>query len=141
MNTSNIKSQFIDTLRATNREGMEDVISFIERYGFFTVNNDNQHPSRPAQHYWDIFQKALQNASQSHLNKDSLAICSLLQGVCKCYGMNHLHAHSSRSIAILSELGLKLNRDEALAIRFPMGKLHRLQADEFNGGKLRKAIQ
>ena len=54
------------------------------------------------------------------LDKDSLAISTLLHDFCNCRGMRHIKGHGRRSAMMLKELGFHLSQEEFLAIRFHM---------------------
>ena len=54
------------------------------------------------------------------LDKDCLAISTLLHDFCNCRGMRHIKGHGRRSAMMLKELGFHLSKEEFLAIRFHM---------------------
>lgn len=54
------------------------------------------------------------------LDANSLAVCTLLHDFCDCRGKHHIKGHGYRSAMMLKELGLHLNDDEFLAIRYHM---------------------
>lgn len=125
-----IKEQIIDTLRATGRENMENVIRYMEQNGFFTryCHRHHRYVGGLADHAWQTYQLALamdeervkKNPNQLALDKASLSICTLLHDFCNCHDMRHIRGHGQRSAAMLKELGLHLSSDEFLAIRFHM---------------------
>ena len=92
-----VKEKIIGTLRATGRENIEQVIDYMENNGFFTKSCHRHHHYRGglADHAWQTYQAALkfydQNITKQPLNKDSIAIATLLHDFCNCKGMNHIH--------------------------------------------------
>lgn len=124
------KEHIINTLRATGRENMENVIEYMLNKGFFSGHCHRHHHYMGglADHAWQTYQGALaieterlaKNPSLQPLDKDSLAISALLHDFCDCHGMQHIRNHGRRSAKMLKELGLHLSKDEFLAIRFHM---------------------
>ena len=125
-----VKERIISTLRATGRENIENVITYMTERGFFSVGCHHHHKYQGglADHAWQTYQLAVkaqeenlkQHPYASALDDGSLAICALLHDFCDCHGMHHIHRHGSRSAAMLKELGVHLTSDEFLAIRFHM---------------------
>ena len=125
-----VKEQIISTLRATNRENIEEVIAYMEKNGFFTRGCHRHHHyyGGLADHAWQTYQFAQKADEEYHrlhpnapvVDKDSLAICAILHDFCNCHGMHHIHCHGRRSAGMLKELGFHLTSDEFLAIRFHM---------------------
>lgn len=154
----NLKKLFIERLRSTRREGMENVISNLERLGFFTAPASTKfHLSIPGGlmlHSWNVCNTALMLRDQMILMKpelqeklpiDSVIIASLLHDVCKSdiYKETLLNrkndqgfwekvpgyeadcsnfpmGHGEKSVIMLITMGLKLTKDEMLAIRWHM---------------------
>lgn len=123
------KQLIIDTLSATGRENIDNVINYMDSHGFFTARCHKHHHYEGglADHSWQtyLFAKKIAEAikacgSSSSINPDSVAICALLHDFCKCRGMYHLAGHGQRSADMLKELGLHLSAEEFLAIRFHM---------------------
>ena len=127
-----IKKAIIDRLRATNRENIETVIEYMEKHGFFTYHCQHHHhyDGGLAEHAWQTYQiaqrlddeRCANNPNAQKLDENSLAICSLLHDFCNCSGMRDVgeHQHGKRSSDMLKALGLKLNQQEFLAVRFHM---------------------
>ena len=138
-----IKDNIINRLRETNRENIEKVIDYMEKNGFFEVGCHRHHRYNGglADHAWQTYQLAMKEEMDNKrlhpivplLDKDSLAICTLLHDFCDCHGMHHIHNHGRRSAKMLKELGFHLTQEEFLAIRFHMSlkdkKTHRLYED------------
>jgi hypothetical protein len=154
----NLKKLFIERLLSTQREGMENVISNLERLGFFTAPASTKfHLSIPGGlmlHSWNVCNTALMLRDQMILMKpelqdklptDSVIIASLLHDVCKSdiYKETLLNrkndqgfwekvpgyeadcsnfpmGHGEKSVIMLITMGLKLTKDEMLAIRWHM---------------------
>lgn len=154
----NLKKLFIERLLSTRREGMENVISNLERLGFFTAPASTKfHLSIPGGlmlHSWNVCNTALMLRDQMILMKpelqeklpiDSVIIASLLHDVCKSdiYKETLLNrkndqgfwekvpgyeadcsnfpmGHGEKSVIMLVTMGLKLTKDEMLAIRWHM---------------------
>ena len=154
----NLKKLFIERLLSTRREGMENVISNLERLGFFTAPASTKfHLSILGGlmlHSWNVCNTALMLRDQMILMKpelqeklpiDSVIIASLLHDVCKSdiYKETLLNrkndqgfwekvpgyeadcsnfpmGHGEKSVIMLVTMGLKLTKDEMLAIRWHM---------------------
>ena len=117
----NVKEQIIGTLRATGRENIEQVIDYMENYGFFTKSCHRHHRYRGglADHAWQTYQIALERNTQG-FDEQSIAICALLHDFCNCVGPFTITGHGQRSAGMLKALGLHLSYDEFLAVRFHM---------------------
>lgn len=117
----NIRDAIISQLRQTGRENIENVISYMDRHGFFVrhCHRHHRYVGGLANHAWQTFLLA-QRSAPTTLSLDSLAIATLLHDLCDCSGMSHLRGHGRRSARMLRELGFHLSQDEFLAIRFHM---------------------
>ena len=138
-----VKQAIIDRLRATKRDGIETVIDYMSKHGFFAYHcyHHHRYDGGLASHAWQTYQVALrlnaercaQNAHAQTLDTDSIAIAALLHDVCNCSGMRDIKGHGRRSAKLLKELGFKLSQEEFLAVRFHMGlskkKSHPLYED------------
>ena len=132
------KDTIISLLRSTKREGMENVIEYLNNSGFFIVPSSihRHHNWRGglAQHCLGVCMIALELINE--LQKESVIVAGLLHDICKArklyYDENgvihhrhtHIHGHGYRSIKILEECGLELSEEERLAIRWHMGGHH-----------------
>lgn len=154
----NLKQYFIEKLLSTRREGMKNVVSNLERLGFFTAPASTKfHLSIPGGlmlHSWNVCNTALMLRDQMVLMKpelqeklpvESVIIASLLHDVCKSdiYKETLLNrkneqgywekvpgyeadcsnfpmGHGEKSVIMLVTMGLKLTKDEMLAIRWHM---------------------
>ena len=115
------KTQIIDLLRSTNREGIENVITLLESSNFFTVKCHSHHKytGGMADHALETLKIAQRMAGD--VSQDSLIICCLLHDLCDISGHRNYTGHGQRSADLASKLcGLKLNKDEWNAIRYHM---------------------
>ena len=132
------QDEIISLLRSTNREGMENVIEYLNKSGFFTAPSslDRHHNWRGglAEHCLGVCRKALQMGSD--LAHESIVIAGLLHDICKASKLYYdaegnvhrrctlIKGHGRRSLILLCNCGLQLTEDEALAIRWHMGGHH-----------------
>ena len=100
MNTNKIeqnKEEFKSLLRSTNREGIEDLIRWLERTDFFvapssTIYHGN-YPGGLCQHslnvyyaameFWEVYKKHTVPGKDMSFNEDSIIITALLHDLCK----------------------------------------------------------
>lgn len=132
------KDTIISLLRSTKREGMENVIEYLNNSGFFIVPSSihRHHNWRGglAQHCLGVCMIALELINE--LQKESVIVAGLLHDICKARKLyydedgvihhrhTHIHGHGYRSIKILEDCGLELSEEERLAIRWHMGGHH-----------------
>lgn len=90
------KEEFLELLRSTNREGIEDVITDLEELGFFTAPASAGHhlnvegglvlhsinTCKAALAIWEGM-KPLEPSLATEVKRDSIIIASLLHDVCK----------------------------------------------------------
>ena len=90
------KEEFIELLRSTGREGVDDVIEGLEEMGFFTAPASSNHhlnteggllqhslnTCHAALMIWESM-KALEPGLEREVRRDSVIIASLLHDVCK----------------------------------------------------------
>ena len=115
------KTQIINLLRSTGREGIENVISLLENSKFFTVKCHSHHKytGGMADHALETYNIA--SKTSGNIPQDSLIICCLLHDLCDIYGHREHRGHGQRSADLASKLcGLKLSEDEWNAIRYHM---------------------
>lgn len=132
------KDTIISLLRSTKREGMENVIEYLNNSCFFIVPSSihRHHNWRGglAQHCLGVCMIALELINE--LQKEGVIVAGLLHDICKARKLyydedgvihhrhTHIHGHGYRSIKILEECGLELSAEERLAIRWHMGGHH-----------------
>ena len=97
----NLKERFIEKLRATGRDGVENVIKHLDRLGFFVAPASTRFHLNVEgglmQHSWNVCNTALMLRQQMILMKpelaaklpeDSVVIAALLHDVCKSEGIH-----------------------------------------------------
>lgn len=137
------RSEIILLLRETKREGIENVIQYLDESGFYeapsSVFRHHNWKGGLAEHCLGVLKIA------SELGRDlpfeSIVIAGLLHDICKAsklyYGADgqihhrhtHIKGHGYRSVKLLENCGLFLTEDERLAIRWHMGG-HHAKSDE-----------
>lgn len=145
----NKKVKFIELLMGTEREGIEDVIEYLEqKTDFFTAPASTRfHLSCEGglmQHSINVYKnfKKINLDVELRLSKSTVILCALLHDVCKIntYKDNILKTtkkrsttkpynyydsfpigHGDKSVAILLGCGLKLSEKEQMIIRWHMG--------------------
>lgn len=100
-----MKDRFINLLRQTNREGIENLISFLEKTDFFTAPASTRfHGSyekgllEHSLKVYDILkEKAKTSCINIPINEDSLIIIALLHDICKAnyYKVDYRNAKNS----------------------------------------------
>lgn len=91
-----MKQQFISLLKATGRKGVDNVIDYLDKGGFFeapaSVNRHLCHDGGLAEHSLNVYRMAMMLREQTvsmcpevaaTLKEDSVAIAALLHDVCK----------------------------------------------------------
>lgn len=119
--TMNTKDQIINLLRSTNREGIENVINFLESSNFFTARCHSHHKytGGMADHALETLNIARKRSRG--IPEDSLIICCLLHDLCDIRGHREYSGHGERSANLAAKhCGLKLSKDEWNAIRYHM---------------------
>lgn len=102
-----MKDKFIELLRKTNREGMEDLIKFIEeRTDFFTAPASTRfhgsHEGGLLEHSMKVYEildyKIKNNVIDLNVSEDTIIITSLLHDMCKAnfYKVDYRNAKNAR---------------------------------------------
>ena len=145
-----IKEKIIELLKSVKRDGMENLIAFLESSDFFTAPASTKYHCNfeggLAQHSLNVYEKlvALTNNEGCNYDSDTLIICGLLHDICKTYfytvemrnkkdengvwvqepyySVNDLMplGHGEKSVIMISEF-IKLTKEELYAIRWDMG--------------------
>ena len=153
------KKSFVENLlRSTKRQGIENVIEFLNKTDFYTAPASTVYHSNCEygllNHSIIVYIIAMQNKKmytecdpkvEDRLSDESIALCAILHDICKCcfytkqtkwkkddsgqwqsytgYGVEDVFpiGHGEKSVIMLQNLGLVLNPDEMLAIRYHMG--------------------
>lgn len=140
------KNEIISLLESTNREGIDRVIEFLNKSGYFYLYgsfNHHKYKGGLAEHSLGVYKIALK--FNRNCDKNSVIISSLLHDICKTKyafpdGIEY-KGHGSKSVAILEDyLSFKLTDEERRAIRFHMhGDIKRwLREEKYEYLKARK---
>lgn len=132
------RERFLQLLRDTNREGIENVIKFLEENDFFempsSINRHHNWEGGLTQHCLGVLDRL--NETGPELERDNRIITSLLHDVCKAGKIYKdsdgqwkekdeeeldIPGHGERSVKLLENLGLQLTPPEKQAIKWHMG--------------------
>lgn len=137
---SSNKERIISLLKSVNREGMNNVLKYLDDNNFYDIPSSlSRHHNWEgglAQHCLGVYDRL--NKTGESLPQDSVIIVSLLHDICKAgkiyrnEGESEWHqrneedlqipGHGNRSVKILEDLcGLELSDQEKNAIRWHMG--------------------
>lgn len=142
-----MKEEFIKLLKETNREGINDLIEFLDRTDFYTAPASTKfhlaHEGGLLEHSLNVY-KALKELTNGEWPEDTLKIVGLLHDICKInqykvemrnkkneagewvkepyYTTDDLMplGHGEKSAMIISEF-IKLSKEEMYSIRWHMG--------------------
>jgi len=158
MENSSIRTQIIQLLKSTEREGMDNLIEFMDQNGFFTAPASSKfhccYPGGLAQHSMNVYNVLKNNVDMYHVDvgSDSVIICSLLHDICKIkdYKMVKKNrkidgkwnevmeqerqydffpaGHGSKSVIMIQKF-IALDSNEILAIYWHMGPFTEGAAD------------
>ena len=145
-----MKEEFIELLKSTNREGIENVLNFLEKSDFYTAPASTRfhgaYPSGLLEHSMKVYEIFKEKIKNSGLNtpEDTIIITALLHDICKTnfYKTDYRNAknargewekapyytvddtipygHGEKSVMMLTEY-IKLTNEEKYAIRWHMG--------------------
>ena len=138
------KEAIVALLNATHREGIENVLSYMEQNGFYSsaasINFHNNFYGGLAKHSLEVFWEADELWLKEFLDRkddvsqENIKLTALLHDICKmdkypCFKGNKpisrrdisLKYHGKKSVDILATLGLVLSDEEKEAIRWHMG--------------------
>lgn len=131
------KNEIIALLKSTNRDGIGNVIDFLNKSGYFYVYGSFNHHTYKgglAEHSLGVYRLA--EKFNNTCDKDSVIICALLHDICKTKynfpeGVEYV-GHGKKSVSIIEDfIKFKLTEDERLAIRFHMkGNIQRYIMEE-----------
>ena len=97
--------KIIELLRSTNREGMEDVINFLEKSDYFkapaSTRFHGDFEGGLAEHSYKVYEllkKKVSEHDEVSANDDTIIICGLLHDICKCnfYKVDYRNAKNER---------------------------------------------
>lgn len=101
-----MKDKIIELLRSTNREGIEDVISFLEKSDFFiapaSTRFHGNYEGGLAEHSLKVYEilknKLDKKEIDINVNDDTIIIVALLHDICKCnfYKVEYRNAKNER---------------------------------------------
>ena len=145
-----MKEEFIELLRSTKREGIENLLNFLEKSDFYTAPASTRFHGNyegglleHSMKVYEIFKEKIK-ASGLSTPEDTVIIAPLLHDICKTnyYKVDYRNAknargewekvpyytirdempygHGEKSVYMLSGF-LRLSREEAFAIRYHMG--------------------
>ena len=142
-----MKEEFITLLRSTNREGIEELISFLEKTDFYTAPAStrfhNSFEGGLLAHSLNVY-KSLKKLVGNDWSEDTLILVGLLHDICKIntYKVDYRNkkdetgtwvkepyfttddlmplGHGEKSVMIISEF-IKLSKEELYSIRWHMG--------------------
>ena len=142
-----MKEQFIELLKSTNREGIDNLINFLEKTDFFeapaSTRFHGDYKGGLVEHsmkVYEILKEKVKNAStEINVSEDTIIITALLHDICKVNyrnAKNELgvwekvpyytiddqipYGHGEKSVMMLTEY-IKLTPEEKYAIRWHMG--------------------
>lgn len=133
------KERIESLLRSTGREGMEEVIKYLNEHDFYRIPSSlHRHHNWEgglAQHCLGVYDRLAQTGEK--LPGESVIIAALLHDICKARKIYrdpegkwrerpehqlHIKGHGERSVKLLEKTcGLQLTPDEKNAIRWHMG--------------------
>jgi predicted HD phosphohydrolase len=124
------RQKIIDILRSTKREGIENLIKFLDKSKYFFCwgsFNHHKYVGGLAEHSLEVYNAAILN--NKNCNEDSIIIAALMHDLCKTnyaypkeVSAYFSQGHGSKSIKILEDyIGFSLTDEERRAIRFHMG--------------------
>lgn len=145
-----MKDQIIELLKSTNREGMDDLIDFLEKSDFFkapaSTKFHGNHEGGLAEHSFKVYEILKEKVKIAGLDipEESIIISALLHDICKTnfYKIDYRNAknslgvwekvpyytiedtipygHGEKSVMMLTEY-IKLTNNEKYSIRWHMG--------------------
>ncbi len=146
----NLKEKFISLLRSTNREGMENLLEFLEKSDFYkapaSTRYHGNYEGGLLEHSMKVYEIFNEKVEKSNFNmpQESRIISALLHDICKTnfYKIDYRNAknslgvwekvpyytiedtipygHGEKSVMMLTEY-IKLTNEEKYAIRWHMG--------------------
>ena len=142
------KDEIIKLLKTVKRDGIEDLINFLENSDFFTApastKYHNAFAGGLAQHSLNVYNNLVEITKDKGFDKESLIVCALLHDICKIYFYTEEMrnkkdengnwvkepyytvkdemplGHGEKSCFLVQKF-IKLNTDELYAIRWHMG--------------------
>lgn len=108
---SELRDQFIELLRITKREGIDEVIGFLCTSDFFTAPASTRyhscHEGGLAEHSFNVYKALKEKLSKNHLfgevKEDSIIISALLHDICK----TNFYISEPKNKKVYSQDGMK----------------------------------
>ena len=132
------RERIISLLKSTKREGIDNVIDFLERNNFFkmpsSLHRHHNWEEGLSEHCLGVYDRLTKTGE--NLPADSIILTSLLHDVCKAGKIYKdesgewkekkdeeldIPGHGFRSVKLLENLGLSMTPEEKSAIRWHMG--------------------
>ena len=145
-----MKEQFIELLKSTNREGIENLLAFLEKTDFYVAPASTKYHGaykggllEHSMKVYEILKEKIKN-EKLDVKEDTMIISALLHDICKLnfYKVDYRNAknekgewekvpyytiddtipygHGEKSVMMISEY-IKLTNEEKYAIRWHMG--------------------
>ena len=145
-----MKEQFIELLKSTNREGIENLLAFLEKTDFYAAPASTKYHGaykggllEHSMKVYEILKEKIKN-EKLDVKEDTIIISTLLHDICKLnfYKVDYRNAknekgewekvpyytiddtipygHGEKSVMMISEY-IKLTNEEKYAIRWHMG--------------------
>ncbi len=145
-----MKEQFIELLKSTNREGIENLLAFLEKTDFYVAPASTKYHGaykggllEHSMKVYEILKEKIKN-EKLDVKEDTIIISALLHDICKLnfYKVDYRNAknekgewekvpyytiddtipygHGEKSVMMISEY-IKLTNEEKYAIRWHMG--------------------
>ena len=145
-----MKEQFIELLKSTNREGIENLLAFLEKTDFYAAPASTKYHGaykggllEHSMNVYEILKEKIKN-EKLDVKEDTIIISALLHDICKLnfYKVDYRNAknekgewekvpyytiddtipygHGEKSVMMISEY-IKLTNEEKYAIRWHMG--------------------
>ncbi len=130
---SETKTEIISLLSDINREGISNVIAYLDKSDYFTAHcyHHHRYDGGLAEHSLGVYHEM--RALAPELPDESCRIVALFHDICTSHMPDYdavaHHHHGQRSVDLLDVLGLELHDDERLAISHHM---HHVPAKEPN---------
>ena len=123
-----MEEKFLDLLNKVNREGMEDLISFIKKTDFFKAPASTRfHGSKEGglvEHslkVYEILKYKVENCIEKmEVPEETIILVALLHDICKANFYKVDYRHGEKSVMMITEY-IKLTPEEKYAIRWHMG--------------------
>lgn len=144
MGMNDTKERILKILSGIKREGINELISYLNESGFFTAKCSSKHHLSVvgglATHSYHVYKNFKHKNERWNLNipEDSVKIISLLHDVCKLE-QEDKSKHGSKSVEILERF-ITLTEEEKLTIKYHMGLFSVFGYENFKPEEVHQAI-